>query len=96
MRCHPDRAWRGIVPPPYQDKERRAFPDADDTEVDIAEYLLVLQRGQSEMEEPSASARRFECSCCHTQFGTPQSLGGHRAKKLECGQEPDSDGGSRS
>ncbi|KAK1321873.1 Zinc finger protein ZAT3 [Acorus calamus] len=93
MRCHPERGWRGIVPPPYarrlvigwadpdQAKES-AFPEADDTEVDIAEYLLMLQRGPTaeavETEETTASAR-FECSSCHKQFSTPQALGGHRA-----------------
>ncbi|KAJ8767067.1 hypothetical protein K2173_012582 [Erythroxylum novogranatense] len=91
MRCHPERAWRGINPPPNY--RRPVLPtqelsrsteialSADDHEV--ATYLLLLADGraigddQEVVQEEENS--RFECSSCKKVFGSHQALGGHRA-----------------
>ncbi|CAH2076687.1 unnamed protein product [Thlaspi arvense] len=89
MRCHPERQWRGINPPPNHRGPTAAssskqpnqgsqnwvsFMSEEDHEV--ASYLLML----SEAIPPSSSSgERFECGGCKKVFGSHQALGGHRA-----------------
>lgn len=88
MRCHPERQWRGINPPPnYRGPTTAAsskqlnqrlpnwvsFMSEEDHEV--ASCLLMLSHGT-----PSSwSSERFECGGCKKVFGSHQALGGHRA-----------------
>ncbi|CAE6158248.1 unnamed protein product [Arabidopsis arenosa] len=87
MRCHPERQWRGINPPPNyrgpttassrQLNQRSpnwvSFMSEEDHEV--ASCLLMLSNGT-----PSSScSERFECGGCKKVFGSHQALGGHRA-----------------
>ncbi|XP_021772850.1 zinc finger protein ZAT3-like [Chenopodium quinoa] len=84
MRCHPEREWRGINPPPHL--RRRSLPPTppptpttttDDHEV--AASLLLLAAGPVSPDVALASPARFECSSCKKTFGSHQALGGHRA-----------------
>ncbi|KAL7609649.1 hypothetical protein Lser_V15G11418 [Lactuca serriola] len=93
MRCHPERPWRGINPPP-----NLHHPPATDnhdftnvtTEEDeyVAACLLMLANSTTTIAaHPSTSHHhhhqdpdtRFECSSCKKVFGSHQALGGHRA-----------------
>ncbi|XP_054786068.1 zinc finger protein ZAT3-like [Prosopis cineraria] len=77
MRCHPERQWRGINPPPnFQrqpppEKQPPEFMTPEDHE--IAAGLLLLANSDG------AGPSRFECSSCKKVFGSHQALGGHRA-----------------
>ncbi|KAL1215657.1 Zinc finger protein ZAT3 [Cardamine amara subsp. amara] len=88
MRCHPERQWRGINPPPNyrgptatsskQPNQRSpphwvSFMSEEDCEV--ASCLLMLSKGTPS----SSSSERFECGGCKKVFGSHQALGGHRA-----------------
>ncbi|KAL3631665.1 hypothetical protein CASFOL_024649 [Castilleja foliolosa] len=93
MRCHPERQWRGIVPPPNF-RRRPEFTDDEDEdssvteeEHEVAAYLLMLANGPplicDNTPEYTSDDRsnwgRFECSSCKKVFGSHQALGGHRA-----------------
>ncbi|XP_028768115.1 zinc finger protein ZAT3-like [Neltuma alba] len=77
MRCHPERQWRGINPPP--NLQRQPPPEKQTPELmtpedhEIAAGLLLLANSEG------AGASRFECSSCKRVFGSHQALGGHRA-----------------
>ncbi|KAJ0234021.1 hypothetical protein HA466_0275790 [Hirschfeldia incana] len=88
MRCHPERQWRGINPPPnHRGPTPASFPNQNQrlpnwvslmTEEDheVASYLLMLANSTP----PSSSCgQRFECGGCKKVFGSHQALGGHRA-----------------
>ncbi|XP_038888914.1 zinc finger protein ZAT3 [Benincasa hispida] len=90
MRCHPERQWRGIIPPinfrrPISvspnfspniatDLVESSFTEEDQ---DIANCLLMLANGPNSISRVSDC--RFECSSCKKVFGSHQALGGHRA-----------------
>ncbi|KAL3813960.1 hypothetical protein ACJIZ3_015228 [Penstemon smallii] len=95
MRCHPEREWRGINPPPNIRGRRRA---TEEEEEEVANCLLLLANGPAssdsittvnqennlalvEYGEGGAGSIgcRFECSSCKKVFGSHQALGGHRA-----------------
>ncbi|KAI3502398.1 hypothetical protein L1887_30440 [Cichorium endivia] len=88
MRCHPERPWRGINPPPNLHHQPPP-PDNDNitivtTEEDeyVAACLLMLANTTTTsyhhhfLTDPET---RFECSSCKKVFGSHQALGGHRA-----------------
>ncbi|XP_021776336.1 LOW QUALITY PROTEIN: zinc finger protein ZAT3-like [Chenopodium quinoa] len=80
MRCHPEREWRGINPPPHL--RRRSLPPTPTTTTDdheVAASLLLLAAGPVSPDVALASPARFECSSCKKTFGSHQELGGHRA-----------------
>ncbi|KAI3714197.1 hypothetical protein L1987_72793 [Smallanthus sonchifolius] len=91
MRCHPERPWRGINPPP---NIHHPPPDHhhDFTEEDeyVAACLLMLSNTTTHTSTSSQDTlplvqindpetTRFECSSCKKVFGSHQALGGHRA-----------------
>ncbi|GAB2219265.1 hypothetical protein Droror1_Dr00006898 [Drosera rotundifolia] len=55
MRCHPERQWRGIYPPPQFRREERMFPQCDiglgpfmsEKDHEVAACLLMLANGRS-------------------------------------------------
>ncbi|KAL0560904.1 hypothetical protein IC582_001321 [Cucumis melo] len=89
MRCHPERQWRGIIPPvnyrrpisvspnfsPNLEHSSNSFTEEDQ---DIANSLLMLANGPN-FSISRVSDSRFECSSCKKVFGSHQALGGHRA-----------------
>lgn len=81
MRCHPEREWRGINPPPNLRRQNDKQGWMTEEEHEVAECLLLLASGTHEEEGagPSGSNTRFECSSCNRVFGSGQALGGHRA-----------------
>ncbi|XP_022895992.1 zinc finger protein ZAT3-like [Olea europaea var. sylvestris] len=92
MRCHPERQWRGINPPPNfrrletltasvsTDREATASGVTEEDH-EVASCLLMLANGVSSTAAVSESPSnfRFECSSCKKVFGSHQALGGHRA-----------------
>nr|XP_017245413.1 PREDICTED: zinc finger protein ZAT3 [Daucus carota subsp. sativus] len=87
MRCHPERQWRGINPPPNL---RRSSPIdhhriaedhvllMNEEDQEVASCLLMLAKSHG--AGPSGvSSFKFECSSCKKVFGSHQALGGHRA-----------------
>ncbi|XP_057548681.1 zinc finger protein ZAT3-like [Amaranthus tricolor] len=79
MRCHPEREWRGINPPPHLRRQplvpppTSTFPTTSDDQ-EVATSLLLLAGGPI-----SSDAAKFECSSCKKTFTSHQALGGHRA-----------------
>jgi C2H2-type zinc finger len=65
MRCHPDRAWRGMVPPEQCDSRVRG--------ANIAGASAAEGSGGQGIDWP------FRCRDCGANFRTKQALGGHRA-----------------
>ncbi|KNA12121.1 hypothetical protein SOVF_128760 [Spinacia oleracea] len=80
MRCHPERQWRGINPPPHL-RQRPTPPPTPSTTDDreVAASLLLLAAGPTSPDFATTSMARFECSSCKKTFGSHQALGGHRA-----------------
>ncbi|KAL1541198.1 zinc finger protein ZAT3-like [Salvia divinorum] len=90
MRCHPERQWRGIIPPPTL--RRADSTSLTDEDYEVAACLLMLANGPpapdsrptpeySESDDVAVASNygRFECSSCKKVFGSHQALGGHRA-----------------
>ncbi|KAK4561988.1 hypothetical protein RGQ29_004726, partial [Quercus rubra] len=84
MRCHPERQWRGINPPPNLRRPGSPpvavplavmAPVVSEEDQEIASCLLMLASGV----ERARMGCRFECSSCKKVFGSHQALGGHRA-----------------
>ncbi|KAL7587904.1 hypothetical protein Lser_V15G40077 [Lactuca serriola] len=83
MRCHPERPWRGINPPPPLSNLHHTPPlmAADDGNTNtlptttedhyLASCLLMLSK---------APATSFKCTSYKKVFGSHQALGGHRAR----------------
>lgn len=69
MRCHPDRAWRGMVPPDQWDPLVRGAKMAGSS----ASASAAEGSGGEGIEWP------FRCRDCGANFRTKQALGGHRA-----------------
>ncbi|ESQ53577.1 hypothetical protein EUTSA_v10025912mg [Eutrema salsugineum] len=89
MRCHPERQWRGINPPPNHRGSAAASSSkqlnqrspnwlSSMSEEDhlVASCLLMLSDATP---SSSTSHDRFECGGCKKVFGSHQALGGHRA-----------------
>ncbi|XP_051137536.1 zinc finger protein ZAT3-like [Andrographis paniculata] len=82
MRCHPERQWRGINPPPNFRHHRPPPPETNEEDSEMAECLLLLANGTPAPDYQKhccSSAGGFECSGCKKVFGSHQALGGHRA-----------------
>ncbi|XP_010242904.1 PREDICTED: zinc finger protein ZAT3-like [Nelumbo nucifera] len=86
MRCHPERQWRGINPPPNYRRpvspenriEEAAGAKLTEEEHEVASCLVMLANWPNEptaMEEEE----RYECLSCKRVFDSHQALGGHRA-----------------
>ncbi|KAF8101065.1 hypothetical protein N665_0210s0001 [Sinapis alba] len=87
MRCHPERQWRGINPPPNHRgsltpaiSSNQRSPNLvslmSEEDYEVASYLLMLSEAAP---LSSSSGERFECGGCKKVFGSHQALGGHRA-----------------
>jgi len=90
MRCHPERHWRGINPPPNARRQHQQQPQQQQQMTMImtqedhegAACLLLLANSNKEREkekEEEVHEWQFECSSCNRVFGSHQALGGHRA-----------------
>lgn len=95
MRCHPERNWRGINPPPNLHRSEDEYFSATETlgeDYEVAACLLMLANGPvggfdsvtiinkaPEYSDAARSNNAFECSSCKKVFGSHQALGGHRA-----------------
>ncbi|ESQ50793.1 hypothetical protein EUTSA_v10023020mg [Eutrema salsugineum] len=82
MRCHPERQWRGINPPPNHQRTATSSSSlasvASEEDHNIASTLLMLANGSMTGSSGAVEAR-FECGVCKKVFGSHQALGGHRA-----------------
>nr|GMD95707.1 zinc finger protein ZAT3-like [Ipomoea batatas] len=85
MRCHPERQWRGINPPP---NFRRSSPSLSQkmggmTEEDheVAACLLLLANNAVPSGDPQQAAVGT-CSICSRVFSSGRALGGH--KRFHC------------
>ncbi|KAJ1415627.1 Zinc finger C2H2-type [Sesbania bispinosa] len=94
MRCHPERQWRGINPPPNFRRPQHQQITMTQEDHEVAACLLLLSNANEKgkgtttscynyvVESPSqsnVSSTHFECSSCNKVFGSHQALGGHRA-----------------
>ncbi|CAH8344855.1 unnamed protein product [Eruca vesicaria subsp. sativa] len=91
MRCHPERQWRGINPPPnhpatptrtlsskhLNQRSPNLVSLMSEEDYEVASYLLMLS--EATPLSSSSSGERFECGGCKKVFGSHQALGGHRA-----------------
>lgn len=91
MRCHPERQWRGINPPPnhrgrltpalsskhLSQRSANLVSLMSEEDYEVASYLLMLS--EAAPLSSSTSGERFECGGCKKVFGSHQALGGHRA-----------------
>ncbi|KAG2241073.1 hypothetical protein Bca52824_090360 [Brassica carinata] len=87
MRCHPERQWRGINPPPNHrgrltptlssNHLNQRFSLMSEEDYEVASYLLMLS--EATPLSSSSTGERFECGGCKKVFGSHQALGGHRA-----------------
>ncbi|KAJ0489888.1 putative transcription factor C2H2 family [Helianthus annuus] len=79
MRCHPERTWRGINPPPAV--VDHGGTTSTNEERYVASCLLMLANGPSRVAdcEELCHPGWFECTSCKKVFGSHQALGGHRA-----------------
>ncbi|KAK6926934.1 hypothetical protein RJ641_008653 [Dillenia turbinata] len=59
-------------------KRSRELEDVD-TNLALANYLILLSRGSDNESGSHNSGRVFECKTCNRQFSSFQALGGHRA-----------------
>ncbi|XP_042423104.1 zinc finger protein ZAT3-like [Zingiber officinale] len=95
MRCHPERQWRGINPPPHL--RRPPPPDQYFTaeEHEVAASLLLLSRSPpggatdergSIWERTCGEGSRHECNVCSRAFSSGQALGGHKRchSEMDC------------
>ncbi|XP_010467471.1 PREDICTED: zinc finger protein ZAT2-like [Camelina sativa] len=91
MRCHPERQWRGIIPPPDHKRGTNAtaassssnlnvvLNKSEEEDHNIASCLLLLAKRPVVLSSSSGVEGRFECGGCKKVFGSHQALGGHRA-----------------
>ncbi|KAL0744134.1 hypothetical protein Bca4012_085647 [Brassica carinata] len=88
MRCHPERQWRGINPPPnHRGPTPASFSNRlpnwaslmTEEDHEVASYLLMLANSTPSSSSSSTCGERFECGGCKKVFGSHQALGGHRA-----------------
>ncbi|TKY57551.1 Zinc finger protein ZAT3 [Spatholobus suberectus] len=84
MRCHPERQWRGINPPPnvrrqQQQQQQQQMMTQEDHEVAACLLLLANADNKEKEKEKEKEEDHFECSSCNKVFGSHQALGGHRA-----------------
>ncbi|KAK7320233.1 hypothetical protein VNO77_29531 [Canavalia gladiata] len=93
MRCHPEREWRGINPPPNfkrrrQQQQQQMVMTLEDHEV--AASLLLLANGNAKDE--CSNCNKFlgvhKCSICLKVFSTGQALGGHKRCHWDKGDKP--------
>ena len=75
MRCHPERHWRGINPPPNVIRRQQQMTQEDH---EVAACLLLLANAKDKDKDKEEDVH-FECSSCNKVFGSHQALGGHRA-----------------
>ncbi|KAK7278838.1 hypothetical protein RJT34_23876 [Clitoria ternatea] len=85
MRCHPEREWRGINPPPnFKRHINRKRPPQQQQQImtledhEVAACLLLLANANPNVNKEK-ELDHFECSSCNKVFGSHQALGGHRA-----------------
>ncbi|PON93725.1 Zinc finger transcription factor [Trema orientale] len=94
MRCHPERQWRGINPPPNLRRPAATWspnPDVEsmtEEEYDVASCLLLLANGRPKTEEDSARDRgdRDHQEAAETDQSRPfgSSFHDHHHDRFEC------------
>ncbi|WJX65145.1 hypothetical protein P8452_49837 [Trifolium repens] len=89
MRCHPEREWRGINPPPNFRRRQSSSHSFVNTmtpnDHEVASCLILLANSKPRVDDDDALVDQennnghFVCSFCNKVFGSHQALGGHRA-----------------
>ncbi|KAL8103039.1 zinc finger protein ZAT11-like [Apium graveolens] len=60
-------------------RDREANDHFNESITNMANYLILLSRGNIMIDNSPTTARVFECKTCNRQFTSFQALGGHRA-----------------
>ncbi|KAL1188500.1 Zinc finger protein ZAT2 [Cardamine amara subsp. amara] len=84
MRCHPERQWRGIIPPPNCKRETYATGMQSSSNMDVASVELeeevvscLLMLGNVDPTGTRRVDERFECGGCEKVFESHEALGEH-------------------
>lgn len=97
MRCHPEREWRGINPPPKFRRPSQPQPQTTvitQEEHEVAACLLLLANANAKGDTCSSSKSEISCSSSHHHhkcsiclrvFSSGQALGGHKRRHWEKG-----------
>ncbi|CBI24295.3 unnamed protein product, partial [Vitis vinifera] len=102
MRCHPDREWRGINPPPSAKSDSCSTESGSKNTTDRSKNGNKLDQ-KIVSESPLVAPREHKCSTCHKVFPTFQALGGHRSshsyknnlQAMDAGEEESKEGSSK-
>ncbi|KAJ0959770.1 hypothetical protein J5N97_000537 [Dioscorea zingiberensis] len=82
MRCHPERHWRGIQPPP--DFQRAGSPPNSAVALMIVMLMMWMEENNKMV---MAVESGHQCSICWRVFSSGQALGGHKRCHWEKGEE---------
>ncbi|URE18235.1 hypothetical protein MUK42_12586 [Musa troglodytarum] len=79
LRCHPERDYRGAIPPPGARKKSQSNASFSVTRGPPVTRWSTPKREQANDSGSPARCRRYQCSICFKTFASHQALGGHVA-----------------